>query len=160
MIDFEVDWSRWFAPIEQPDGKKISNARKEAERATKGANEVYRYIEDDDTERTMSEFVSEVENAISDLMDAQEETEARFKDAEFATEQAQETLAWFLNHHKAVLVENRLYKSESNENRPPEVVSWCDHNCKGDFQTFDVERHVAIVFFDDTDRLHCKLRFG
>lgn len=160
MIDFEVDWTRWFPTVEQPDDKKISNARKDAERATKGANEVYRYLEDEKSESAMSEFVSEIENAIGDLMEAQEETEARFKDAEFAAEKAQEALAWFLNHHKAVLVENRLYKTDSNENRPPEVVSWVDNNARGDYQTFDVDRHVAIVFFDETDRLHCKLRFG
>ena len=160
MIDFDVDWSRWFATIEQPDDKKISNARKEAGKSTKGADEVYRYLEDDKAERALNEMVAEVESAVADMNDAQEETMARFKDAEFAAEQAREGFAWFLNRHKAVLVTNRRFKSDPVEPSPLEIVSWIDNNCRGDYQTFDVDIHVAIVFFDDTDRLHCKMRFG
>lgn len=159
MIDFDVDWSRWFDGIEQPDANKTKKARTEANLAMKGANDIENYLEDGG-ERALADFVRDVEEVVDLLKDSQEETEARFKDAEFAAEQAREGFAWFLNHHRAVLITNRVWKSDSNENRPPEIVSWCDNNCKGDYQTFDVERDVAIVFFDETDRLHCKMRFG
>lgn len=159
MIDFEIDWTRWFDSVDQPNATKITKARKEADLVMKGANDVENYLEDGG-ERAMSDFVRDVEEVVELLKDAQEETEARFKDAEFAAEQAQEGFAWFLNHHKAVLVTNTVYKREQAEPRPTEVVSWCDNNCRGDYQTFDVEIHVAIVFFDEADRLHCKMRWG
>ena len=85
---------------------------------------------------------------------------ARFKDAEHAAGWALTGFAYFLQHHKAVLVTNAIYKNDPIELRPPEVVSWVNNNARGDYQTFDVDKHCAIVFFNDTDRLHCKMRFG
>lgn len=161
MIDFDVDWTRWFDGIEQPNEKRITAARKDAFAVIKDARDVEEYMEEDQQGLSaLRSFVKDVEGGIDGLIDAQEETMARFKDAEHAAEWAREGFAWFLQHHKAVLVTNRVFKSDPVELHPPEVVSWADNNARGEYQTFDVQRHCAIVFFDDTDRLHCKMRFG
>lgn len=160
MIDFDVDWTRWFDGVEEPNEKRISEARKEALAVVKDGRDVEDYLEDQQGLSALRSFVKDVEQGIDRLIDAQEETMARFKDAEHAAGQATEGFAWFLQHHKAVLVTNRIFKSDPVELHPPEVVAWVDRNARGDYQTFDVGRHCAIVFFDDTDRLHCKLRFG
>ena len=161
MIDFDVDWSRWFDAVEEPNEKRITTARKDAFAVLKDARGVEEYMEED--QRGLSalrSFVKDVEGGIDGLIDAQEETMARFKDAEHTAGWAMTGFAWFLQHHKAVLVTNRKYKSDPVELHPPEVVSWVDNNARGEYETFDVGSHVAIVFFDDTDRLHCKMRFG
>lgn len=161
MIDFDVDWSRWFDAVEEPNEKRITAARKEAHAVIKDARDVEEYLEEDKQSlAALRTFVKDVEVGIDGLIDVQEETMARFKDAEHTAGWAMTGFAYFLQHHKAVLVTNALYKSDPVEIRPPEVVSWVDNNARGDYQTFDVDRHCAIVFFDDTDRLHCKMRFG
>lgn len=163
MIDFEVDWTHWFDGIAQPDSRKIEAVLRESRSITRGAEEIGNYFSEEDASignSALADFCRDVESIIDDLTDVQAETEARFKEAETGYDQANINLAWFLNHHKAVLVTNTSLKYGPASPRPIEVVSWVDNNCQGDYQTFDVENHVAIVFLDEKDRLHCKLRFG
>lgn len=158
MIDFEVDWNRWFDGIEQPNQDTLDRARRDSKNCLVEAGRIH--VEDDDGTRALSDLTGAIDEALGSMNDAQEEVTARFKDAEFAAEQMMTGMAWFLNHHKAVLVTNARTKHDPIEVRPLEVVSWIENNCRGDYQAFDVENHVAIVFLDDADRLHCKLRFG